>query len=140
MANEAVLLVETHAPISMACDDSEGIEKGAFLILSGANTVTTHGANDEAIIAGIAAGEKIANDGNTHIRVYTGGIFLVTANEAITTLGMALAMDGAANKVKEADATCVGSKSVGRTLETCNAQNDLIRMQLIPGFNNNAYA
>ena len=140
MADEAVLLVETAPPISMTCADNAGIEKGAFLILSGANTVTTHGANDEAIIAGIAAAEKIANDGNTHIPVYMEGIFRVTANAAVATLGMGLAMDGAANKVKGADASCVGSIVVGRALETCNAQNDVIRIQLKPGFNNNAYA
>lgn len=140
MANEAILLVETQPPISFTCADGAGIEKGAFLILSGANTVTTHGANDEAIIAGIAAAEKIASDGNTTIPVYRAGIFKVTANAAVATLGMALAMDGAANKVKGADATCVGSKIIGCALETCNAQDDVIRMELNLGYNNNAYA
>jgi len=140
MANESDLIVETHPPISMTCADDAGIEKGALLVFSGANTVAAHDGTANASFAGIAAAEKIANDGNTHIPVYRGGIFRVTANAAVTALGAALALDAAANKVKMAVAANIASDIVGCALETCNAQNDTIRIEVRPGFNNNAYA
>jgi hypothetical protein len=139
MAKEAVLLVETHQPISMTCADNAGIEKGAILTLSGANTVISHDGTANASFAGIAAAEKIANDGNTHIPVYRGGIFKLTANAAVT-LGAALALDAVANTVKDAVAANIASDILGVALESCNAQNDVIRCEIRPGFNNNAYA
>ena len=140
MAKEAVLLVETEPPISMTCADGTGIEKGTLLVLSGANTVIAHDGTADVIFAGIAAAEKIASDGNTHIPVYRRGIFKLTANAAVATLGSALAFDAVANTVKTATAADVGSDIIGCNLETCNAQNDTIRCEVNPGYNNNAYA
>lgn len=139
MANEAVLLVETQPPISMTCADGATIEKGAILTLSGANTVISHDGTGNASFAGIAAAEKIQNDGTLHIPVYRSGIFKVTANAAVT-LGAALALDAVANKVKDAVAANIASDILGVALESCNAQNDTIRVEVRPGFNNNAYA
>lgn len=141
MANEAKLWVETELPVMFNCADAGAIEKGAFLILSGAMEVTTHAADANAIMAGIAAEEKIANDGKTKIAVYRRGIFQVTANAAVNTLGAALAMDAAANKVKIATVANVGSQLIGSALETCDAQDDTIMIELnIGAMNNNAYA
>jgi hypothetical protein len=83
MADEAVLMIETHLPISMTCSNTTGIEKGTVLVLSDPYTVAaTATAND--IVGGIAAGEKIANDGKTKLAVYRGGIFKMTGSGNIT--------------------------------------------------------
>lgn len=140
MAKEAVLLVETQPPISMTCADGTGIEKGTLLVWNGANTVVAHDGTANASFAGIAAAEKIANDGNTHIPVYRGGIFKLTANAAIAAAGTALAFDAVANTVKTAVAANVASDIIGVSFESCNAQNDTIRAEIRPGHNNNAYA
>lgn len=139
MAKEAVLLVETQPPISMICADGTGIEKGALLKLNDDYTVTSHDGTANDPFAGIAGAEKIASDGNTHIPVYRGGIFKLTANASIT-VGDALAFDAVANTVKTAVAANVSSDIIGVALESCDAQNDTIRCEIRPGFNNNAYA
>jgi len=79
MANEATLVIETAPPIAFTCADGTGIEKGTFLTLSDPMTVAATGANANAVVIGIAAAEKIANDGNTKIPVYLEGIFKVLA-------------------------------------------------------------
>ena len=69
MADECTLVFETGLPIPFTCADGTGIEKGAVLLLTDPMTVaTTTGDNDE--VAGIAAEEKIADDGKTTIPVY----------------------------------------------------------------------
>jgi len=85
MANEAVLFIEQSVPINFIVSDSTGIERGATLTLSDPMTVvqsSAHAGTD--IIGGIAAGEKIANDGKTKIEVYRKGIFKVTASGSVT--------------------------------------------------------
>jgi hypothetical protein len=76
-------------------------------------------AGDTDPIVGIAAEEKIANDGKTSIAVYTQGIFKGYAGLAGVTVGVALISDtgtGAANELVVAD---VNSENiVGRALET----------------------
>jgi len=87
MANAmAVLYIETETPISMTCADGTGIEKGQALVLSDPFTVAaTAGAN--AAFGGIAAEEKIANDGKTKISVYRGGIFILECGTSGVTVG-----------------------------------------------------
>jgi hypothetical protein len=78
---------------------------------------TTTGDTDEC--AGIAAEEKIADDGKTKIGVYREGIFSGYAGAAGVTAGMAIITDtatGAANELVNAD---VNSEAlVGIALET----------------------
>lgn len=76
MANEATLIFETHLPIPMTCANGAGIEKGAALKLSDPITVALAD-TDQDLAGGIAATEKIANDGKIKIGVYRGGIFKV---------------------------------------------------------------
>ena len=83
MTNEAVLIVELECPIGFTCADGTGIEKGAILMLSDPMTAAL-ATGDEDFIAGIAAEEKIANDGKTKISVYRSGIFRVLAGAAVT--------------------------------------------------------
>lgn len=84
MANEAVLVFETEKPIPFTCADGAGIEKGALLTLSDPFTVATSSADNQVFI-GIAAEEKIANDGKVKIGVYMRGIFKLVVDAGDTT-------------------------------------------------------
>ena len=129
MALEAVLIHETELPIPMTCADGAGIEKGSFLILTDPNTVAVTTGDVDAC-AGIAAEEKVANDGKTKIGVYKRGIFKAFIGAAGCTAGHALITDtgtGAANEIVSAD---VNSENiVGRALETAtDTQSALIEL------------
>lgn len=118
MALETTLVYETGVPIPFTCANGTGIEKGAVLVLSDPMTAaTTTGDTDKC--AGIAAEEKIADDGKTKIAVYREGIFKGYAGAAGVTVGFNIITDtatGAANELVNADA---GSENwVGMALET----------------------
>lgn len=121
MANEATLVFETSKPIPFTCADNTGIEKGALLIVSDPFTVSITAADHDAVI-GIAAEEKIANDGKVKIGVYMSGIFKGIAGTAGVTAGLAIDSDAstsAANKL--ADCAVNAENIVGRALETATA-------------------
>jgi len=136
MANEAVLLWETELPIPFTCANGAGIEKGAILKLTDGMTAVIN-SGDEDDLAGIAAEEKIASNGKIKIPVYRGGIFKVYISGTVN-IGDALAMSTDVNFLKAADATCVNSKILGVALEA-GTTTETIKMELRPGFNNNAY-
>lgn len=96
MAGEAVLMIETHLPIPMTVSDGTGIEKGSLLVLSDPYTVAgcTTGTTNQ-VVGGIAAEEKIANDGKTKMAVYRGGVFKMTGSGNITA-GNAVVLTGVA--------------------------------------------
>ena len=83
MANENVLIHELEPPIPFTVADGTGIEKGTHLKLTDPMTVIKTSAAADAF-AGIAAEEKIANDGRTKIGVYLRGVFKGTAGGTIT--------------------------------------------------------
>lgn len=118
MALETTLVMETGKPIMFTCADGTGIEKGAILKMTDPMTAATAD-GDTDIIAGIAAEEKIANDGKTKIAVFREGIFKGFAGAAGATVGSALITDvgtGAANEIVDAD---VNSENIlGTALET----------------------
>ncbi len=129
MANEAVLMIETELPISFKVADGAAIEKGSFLKLTESMTaIITSGQNDKC--AGIAAEEKILNDGKVTIPVYMGGIFKVVAGAAVS-VGAALMLDATANKVETAT-TGTGASGIGYALEapSGDAQTFLMRLQI----------
>lgn len=129
MANECTLIFETERPIPFTCADGTGIEKGAILELSDPMTVAL-AAGDAQIIAGIAAEEKIANDGKTKIGVYRRGIFKGLAGSAIT-VGDAITNDstGATNEIVTA---AINDENImGRALETA-ADTDTFLFELNP--------
>ena len=131
MALETTLVFETSIPIPFTCADGTGIEKGAVLMLSDLMTVATT-TGDTNAVAGIAAEEKVANDGKVKIAVYTGGIFRGYAGAAGATVGMALITDtatGAANELVVADLN--SEQIVGRALETA-ADGETFLFQLNP--------
>ena len=130
MANEAILMVETHLPIQFTVADGVGIEKGAILKMTDPMTAAISD-GDGDIIAGIAAAEKIANDGNTTLAVYRGGVFKVLAGAAIT-IGVALdthSATGAANEV--APIAVNGENVLGIALEAASDTHTLL-MELRP--------
>ena|SRR3990167_5566507 len=132
MVNESTLEVETDVPISMTCANATGIEKGSILKLTDPFTASISSAASD-IPAGIAAEEKIANDGKTKIAVYRGGIFKVSLSGSCTS-GDSLTTDAATNMVKSnVGAKFSGSKIIGIALET-GADGETILMELNPSF------
>lgn len=79
MADEAIiveLLGNKGDPIRYKIGDSLSIEKGSLMeIKAGAVREVIQSTNVDVPIAGIAAHEKVANDGQTSMAVYTNGIF-----------------------------------------------------------------
>jgi hypothetical protein len=131
MAGECTLLYELEPPVPFTCADNAGIPKGSLLLLADPATVAvTTGDTDEII--GIAAEEKIANDGKTKIPVYMRGIFRGLAGAAGCTAGLAIISDtatGAANDLVVAD---VNSEAiVGMALETATS-NETFMFYLNP--------
>lgn len=126
MANEAVLVYETHQPIQMTVTNATGIEKGALLTLSDPMTAALVTASTSAF-AGIAASEKIVSDGNTKLGVYRGGVFKVTASGAVT-VGRSVVFESG-NTVMNAGATSVFF--AGTALETA-ADGETFLMELNP--------
>lgn len=118
MALELELFVETHLPVQFACADGTGIEKGSLLKIAD-GMVASITAGDTDPIIGVAAGEKIAGNGQVFVSVYTQGIFKAYAGLAGVTVGLAVISDtatGAANELVDAD---VNSENIaGRALST----------------------
>ncbi len=114
MANEHVLIYETHIPIPFTCADGAGIEKGTLVKMSDPMTVAASAASLD-IVGGVTATEKIASDGKTKIAVYRGGIFKAVASGSIT-VGDPLQIAG----VNILETAAVNTeKIVGISLETC---------------------
>jgi hypothetical protein len=132
MAYEATLVTRTHHPINMVVSNTTGIEKGTVLKITDLNTaIATSAPNDQ--FAGIAAAEKIANDGVTNLAVYRGGRFKMYLSGACT-VGDPLITDYN-NYVKSAvastGATLSGSRIIGTALET-GATGNTILVELNP--------
>ena len=117
MANEAVLMVELERPVMMTVANSAAIEKGTVLKLSDPLTVAASSADND-IFAGIAAEEKIANDGKTKIAVYLRGIFKMVCSATASTVGLHQVIKGA-NTI--GDYTTLDDEKgyvIGKALET----------------------
>lgn len=141
MTQECTLLFETSKPIPFKCADGAGIEKGAVLKLTDPMTCALAD-GDADIVAGIAAEEKIANDGKTQIAVYRSGIFKGTAGATAVTVGKAIMTyngTGDDNDLVDATAAAAYSKTVGLALETA-ANNETFIFELKPGVQTNAFA
>ena len=131
MANETTLMVETELPINFKVADGDAIPKGSILELNESMTVTiTNGQGDP--VAGIAAEEKIANDGKTTIKVYMGGIFKGVAGAAIS-IGVALMTDATANQLETSTGLTVGASQVGYSLEAPSGVGQTFLFRLNPG-------
>lgn len=125
MANEAVLIVETSTPIMFTCADGTGIEKGTLLKLSDPMTVAATSADND-IFAGVAANEKIANDGNTKIAVYRSGIFKMVDSGTGVTVGTDVVVKGANTIGTYTTLDDEKGYKVGQALETASAGESLL--------------
>jgi len=106
MANEAAiveLLGNGGDPIQYVCVDGDAFPKGTILKLSDNREADLSSADGE-MCAGIAAMEKVANDGSLTVTAYTNGIFtLKEANSAEIAVGAKVTIGGA-NLIKLAAA------------------------------------
>ncbi len=127
MADELKLMVETELPVMFKCDDTNALAKGALLELTESMTVVIVSGQTK-MIAGVAAAEKIANDGITMIPVYMGGIFKAVAGAAIL-IGAPLMSDATVNKV-ETQTTSTGAAGLGYALEAPSGDTETFLMRL----------
>lgn len=140
MANELTLVYELEPAVPFTVSNTTGIEKGTLMKIADPLTASASAADEDYII-GVAASEKIANDGKTKLGVYMRGIFKVYASGNITA-GQSIAGASDANfpnYVKVSDATCVSAKSCGIALETA-ATGETLLVLINVGTNANAYS
>ena len=130
MADETTLMVETNLPVMFKCADGTGIAKGAILKLTESMTAIITSAQGD-MVAGIAAAEKIANDGKVTIPVYMEGIFKGIGG-ATVAIGAALMMDATSNRLETA-AGKSGAAIVGYALEAPSADGQTFLFRLNPG-------
>ena len=134
MANEIVitdLLGNGGDPVQYTCLDGTNILKGTLLELEDLRTVKKISADNKPI-AGIAAAEKTASDGETTIAGITNCIakFIVGATGA--TVGFLQAAHAGDNTIGNADANDIDEGLVvGRALETgTTGESILVRVLL----------
>ena len=128
MANEWKIVRETSVPIPFTIGNATPLEKGTAVYITDPNTVAATAADGNPFI-GVVATEKIANDGNTKVDVWTSGVFIVTDSGAGVTVGDILKMNGA-NLVATADeagAQCA-KEYVGIALETAGAGHTFLAL------------
>jgi len=127
MTNEALLRNRTHDPIDFIVADAVAIEKGTVCKLSGARLAAPSMGND--VFAGIAAREKIVNDGRTRLALFNEGVFDMTTAFSITAGGM-VSLSGA-NLIKQAtEAEMVTGAGFGKALEAATAAGDVIQVKI----------
>jgi len=132
MAAEAVIieLFNGGRPMRYTVADNTTIEKGTILTMTDPRTaIAATGAG--AVVAGIAAQEKVANDGQTSIAVYTDGIFdLTCAAGGTAVLGTYVRSAAADNTITVCTTLDMETgKSIGRALET-GANNEVIAVRV----------
>lgn len=136
MVNEAVIRDRLADPIDFTVADNTGIEKGAVLALSDPRTAALATAGTDRV-AGIAAREKIADDGRTRLSVYRKGIFDMIASGTINVGdSVCCAVD---NYVVATAATEVASEVLGIALEA-GSDEEVIQIELNIGANPVAYS
>ena len=128
MANEAALRDRLGDPIDFTVADGTGIEKGALLTLTDPRTASagTH----KTACAGVAAREKVADDGRTQLAVFRTGIFDMVASGAIIAgEGVQLAGYNQVIKIAAGTQTASGAFYMGSALETA-ADGETIQVHL----------
>jgi len=101
MANEAIiveLLGNGGDPVRYIVADAGAIPKGSVMELTTARLAKVASAVDTPII-GIAAEEKVANDGQVAIAVYTNGIFQLKCATTQCAIGDQVSLAAADNTI-----------------------------------------
>lgn len=130
MASEWTLVTRMEDPIDYVVADATGIEKGTLLKMTDSGTAIAHSAAGD-MCAGVAAREKIANDGRTELAVFKRGRFIATSSGVIT-IGAPIKGGVKANTVIAATATDSGAAIIG-TAEATGALNEPIQVFLNVG-------
>lgn len=119
MTNEAVLLKETEIAIPINVADGTAIPKGTVLKNADGFTGSASTGADEAF-GGITKIEKIADDGNTQVAAFFGGIFKMVVGTNGATVNFNAVIDDAANTVtdKTDDGDIAEGLVIGKFLET----------------------
>ena len=131
MANEAEiveLLGNGGDPISVTVADGTAITKGTIMKLSDPRTGAASSADGDKPI-GIAAADKVANDGSTTLSVYTNGIFLLTTSAAVG-VGIPVAISGANTINQTASGEMELGVTLGYALESASASGEQIEVKL----------
>ena len=130
MANEAKLVQKLQDRLSQVIvADGTGIEKGTLLQLTDANIGSASSADGE-IPVGIAASEKVADDGSTTLAIYTYGIFDMKCDGVGVTAGDPVKIGGA-NLISLADdATAAGLKEVIGYARQTGAASEVIEVEV----------
>ena len=131
MTNEAIKRYAESDIADYTVADGTGIEKGALLALTDARTAVLASSASQPI-AGIAAREKIANDGRTKLAVCRRGDFDMVASGAITVGSPVVsATTGSLNYVMTAAGLngISGAQIIGYALETAS-DNETIQVRL----------
>jgi len=119
MANESELRERFENAVDFSVADGTAITKGAVLKITDPRTaVLSDGDGDK--VAGIAARDKVANDGRTRLAVFQNGVFSMKASGAVA-VGMpviAHSATGGDNMVAEGSSSNVGREVIGTALET----------------------
>ena len=134
MANEAViieLLGNAGDPIRYTCSNAATIPKGTLLQLTDPRTASAHSGIDQPIV-GVAAHEKVINDGSTTISAYTNGIFdMYAAAAGVTAVGAKCAGSATPNMITAADANdLLQSSTVGQCLEA-HANDEVAAVRIL---------
>ena len=120
MANEHVVRDGGYTSYDFTVADGTGIEKGAVLKLTDPRTaIITSAAGDK--LAGIAAVEKTASDGQTRLSVLRNNAVLEATASGAIAIGQAVISAGApANTIMAARITDSGAAILGHALETAS--------------------
>ena len=108
--------------------NASAIAKGDFLELADNRVVTAHAGNVDTPIVGIAAHEKVANDGHTTITAITNCVFKATVLAGgSATIGDEVSMGNASGEINLA-ATLDGEKgwAIGRAEQTAAAGETVV--------------
>lgn len=134
MVYEAVLKVRLADPIDFTVADGTGIEKGTILKMTEPRTVAaSSGASD--VFGGIAAREKIADDGRTRLAVYRRGIFdLEISGGTALSAGQWVTISGVNLLRICTEAELVAGKGVGILLEDTGADAPETAEVLVGGY------
>ena len=133
MTNELAiveLLGDKGDPIEYTCLDNTDVAKGTVMELEDLRTVKKVSAANKPL-AGVAAHEKVANDGATTISVYTNGIFKATCESEGTTVGCHQVANDNTNMLADFDTLDNETGDViGYALETATSgQTFLVRVK-----------
>jgi len=131
MANEATLKLKMDDPIDFIVADGTGIEKGTICELTDPRTAAANNGTADKF-AGIAAREKIANDGRTRLALFRRGIFDMKCGASGATLGSWVTTEGVNLVHTATEAEIAAGKAIGIALET-GAASETIEV-LLGGF------